>query len=190
MTINQKGNAKRHPNKSVRVSTHTPVLELAISLLGNNITIVEHGMGISSTPFFHKEVKISRILSFEDDKKWMNCADCNTTISNKIHHINSFNSLENCKNIISSFVENHKDIIVLVDGPSDQRIQVLKIAQELMISHIVEHDAETFNSNELLQRVEISRKNRYNVYQYIKLNPETMFYTFDTIEDINYVKII
>lgn len=166
--------ALRHPDKKVRVSTHKPVLEIVLSDQRTKIeTVVEHGMGIASTPYFHSVENISTLISFEDDPNWMSCKTCLDGNSKVKHEIISFTSVDTLYERIS----NPSQTLALIDGPHKQRIMMINMLQAINVPYIVEHDSESLPVDELNERLNISSSNKYFVYQYVKLNPETMLYT-------------
>lgn len=170
--------APRHPDKSVRVRTHIPVLQYAFDhadQIGSSIKyVVEHGMGIGSTTFFH-EKRISEILSYEDDPNWMRCDAC-AKQSNIIHKIIRFSDSEEH---ITSFLHNPEMTLGFVDGPHLQRIQILFKLFEYHVPYVVEHDSESLPIPELIERVSQASKMGYHIYKYELQNPETFLYIRD-----------
>lgn len=175
---NLRGTAQRDRNKSVRVGTHVPVLQMCLK--DQRITnIVEHGMGLSSTAFFHSNLQIKKILSFENDKNWMTCHKCN---SHQSHIIVQFD--DNFKN----FCENELSLettLALIDGPHIERIKLIKFLQMRNVPYIVEHDAESLPLIELDERLNLCVINSYAAHQFISLNPESIVYTRNKLLDSN-----
>jgi hypothetical protein len=183
---NKKGVKERHELKDVRVATHVPVLEKSIRLMGGDIHVVEHGMGKSSTPYFHSRSEVKTITSFEDDKNWMRCETCEKTNVKSNHQIHQFISKDNFYSVLSKI--NQLRSIVLVDGPQFQRIEALEVSQKLGFQFIIEHDAESLSKEDMTSRLDISKRFNYHTYQYVGLNPETLLYCKNVIEDADYVR--
>lgn len=187
---NQLGNAERHREKSVRVATHVPVLQHCITSSRVKIThVLEHGMGLSSTPFFHTLPDVVVIASLENDERWRTCDTCDNTPDGKVHVIESYvTSIE-----FVQFVQKHTDpahTLVFVDGPHLERINVLGIMQRLNVPFLVEHDAESLPEFDLHLRKQESASNGYGMYQYVALNPETMLYTRISPASDDYVEVL
>ena len=166
--------APRHPDKKVRVSTHKPVLEIALNDKRSKIhTVVEHGMGIASTPYFHSIPDVNMIISFEDDPNWMTCKNCLDGDSKSDHQIISFHDVDS----LIGRINKPDQTLALIDGPHKQRIIMINTLQSIGVPYIVEHDSESLPVDELNERLKLCKSNSYFVYQYVKLNPETMLYT-------------
>lgn len=170
---NTRGNALRSTNKAVRVATHEPVLEMCIRTLGPTYAI-EHGMGISSTPLFHRIFGIKIILSFENDVRWQSCRCCPQ--QNVTHEIIPWTSSIDLDERIVRLKIDPNYTIAIVDGPGLERPVVLNALQALHVPFIVEHDAETFQREEINTRMKTCQQNGYAAYQYVNQNPETALY--------------
>ena len=173
--LNQRGNAVRSHSKNDRIGTHVPVLQFGLSLIEPITSVIEHGMGKSSTPFFHSLKNVNTILSFEDDKNWQVCDTCCNDKS-KRHLITNFTSVNACTLFITQNVD-PSNALALIDGPQAQRVTFIQILQELHVPLIIEHDVETLNKIDLQKRTDVSTHNSYTTLQYVKLNPESMLYT-------------
>lgn len=182
----QRGTAVRSSSKTDRVGTHKPVVELCLSMI-REATVIEHGMGVVSTPFFHKHDHVRKIISFEDDPSWKRCQTCkNQERLTQEHTIVDF-SLENLRKATGDI--DPQTTLVLVDGPHTQRIQVIKFLLELSVFAIVEHDAESLPIDEFNERVKIASESVYSIYQYVDLNPETLLYTRQNVSNMSFVRI-
>lgn len=164
---NLRGTAGRHIQKDVRVATHIKCLELLEVTIKPKYA-VEHGMGRSSTPWFHgKEIEV--LLSFEDDKKWQTCMQCkNSHVITDYRHSNHF---------IEQIQEKIPDVsscICLIDGPGNQRVDAVMSAMQLGIPGIVYHDAETLVSDEIDAIRKMAKDLGYETKQYVAENPETI----------------
>jgi len=166
---NLRGQAKRDKRKEVRVGTHEFVVRLIMDQLFPNV-VIEHGMGIASTPLFHGYTSLKRLISLEDDQQWASCKSCPSMLQ---HDIMSYDKLTD---------DMMNDAVFLfLDGPDAQRRDLLPRAINASISVIVEHDAESFDS----ERVEFVRSccsaGGYVAMQYICENPETVIYVRDDV---------
>lgn len=181
----QRGTATRSSSKMNRVGTHKPVVELCLSMI-REATVIEHGMGAVSTPFFHKHNHVKRIISFEDDPSWKHCQTCNQHGLTQEHTIINF-SLENLKSVTGDIEPS--TTLVLVDGPHIQRIQAIKFLLPLGVFAIIEHDAESLPIDEFNDRTRTAGELGYFVYQYVDLNPETLLYTCQNVSNMSFVRI-
>lgn len=139
-------------------------------------------MGISSTPFFHDQVQIRHLLSFEDDPQWMKCDKCITSPPKSTdHYITPFESdPDKLRDLVTGFLNPHTTI-ALVDGPHLQRIKMLQALQTLRVPYIIEHDSESLPPDELLLREEIARSSGYNLVHYTVQNPESILYSISSV---------
>jgi hypothetical protein len=185
---NQRGHALRDPNKKIRVGTHINVLESCIKQSSQKIQhIFEHGMGLASTSFFHNIPEIKSITSLEDDLNWQTCNDCNNKNGSNVEHkIITFST----ENLLNSILNKHNWNLALVDGPHLQRVQIIEFLQNLQVEYIVEHDAEALSKFELETRCKISENNKYNIQQYVGLNPETIVYSKSMLLGNNLINIL
>lgn len=173
---NSRGNASRSHDKSVRVATHAPLVTELLRCFTSPVSVLEHGMGISSTPLFHSMPEVLQIVSLEDDPRWSTCQVCVSKQSNKQHTVKRYESDEDVRQILSL----HSIDFVLVDGPSSQRLDVLRIALQSHVSVIVEHDSETHSHTELSERQHLARCFGYEAHISTTRNPETSFYVRDS----------
>jgi len=178
MGTNSRGKAKRSNDRNTRYATHVPVLTACVDALNasaeNPITVVEHGMGLSSTHFFHSLPHVKNIVSFEREIDWLNCSDCNDGSSqpHSMTLLDDDTAIEQ-----ATFGINEPERTVgLVDGFASQRVMVLEAWMCLGIVLIVEHDAETFSSGEVRGRRALAQKFGYAAYQYTGRDPETAFF--------------
>ncbi len=182
---NQRGTAKRHENKIVRVGTHKHVLEFCLQ--SHHVTsIIEHGMGVVSTSFFHNIPTVNKIFSLENDRKWQRCDSCNEHTK---HYISEFITKDELKKSLIDAEIDFSSCLSLIDGPHLERCSIIDVMLEFEIPSIVEHDVEVLTEIELLKRTQLCKQNSYNMYQYIKQNPETMLYSKIKINDPCYVTI-
>jgi len=178
--ITNRTRAQRSPEKSIRVATHVPVLKMCFDYLNTPTDVVEHGMGLASTNFFHNEKNVKKIVSFEDDVRWQFCQACENKSSHQMHKIVSYN--ENFKITIFDNID-IKNCISLVDGPHLQRIKFINFLQEIGVPFIIEHDSESLPQDEFVDRVNMSKKYDYSIFEYYALNPETILYTNSSISN-------
>lgn len=167
---NIRGFAERNKQKSIRVGTHLDVLKECFSNLKIK-HIIEHGMGASSTPFFHNQKPLT-FLSYENKQKWQNCPECkNQTVE---HMIKTFSETI-CEEDIKNSKIDLTQTIVFIDGDGLERDLIFKIATNHGVMFIVEHDAEAF-TKEMIS-IRLSSKNKgYECFQYVSCNPETAIY--------------
>lgn len=173
MFSNQKGKAIRSDDKNIRVSTHLSVLKFVVANFSDINFVIEHGMGNSSTPFFHSISAVKTIVSFENNVKWQTCSICSLHSDLKTHVIEPFDN-EKLLQRLNTF--DVTKTLALVDGVGDERLQALKTLQEQNVAFIVEHDAETLSLDNVLTRNVMSVKNEYAAIQYISENPESVLY--------------
>lgn len=169
---NVRGTAPRSMSKSVRVATHLPVLQGCIDVKYPT-HIIEHGMGISSTPFFHT-LNLNTLLSFENEPRWQICRSC--TQDKSFNHI--IVTYDN-DDAVLALLQQHitpATTIALLDGPGPERIALLKIAQIINVPYIVEHDSETHVTQEIQSRSELCKTHEYSALYYVGMNPETIVY--------------
>ena len=179
MYENTRGVAIRSADKNVRIATHSNVVKECFTRL-NPSTIIEHGMGNSSTALFHN-LNVQNLLSFEDVDRWKKCPiSCNGS------HIIKTWSLDQ----LQTFIRTYENILGFVDGISDQRIPTLECMLQNGLHEVIEHDAESWNNSELSQRIELCKKFGYHLYQYILENPETALYSKTELKLENYVTVI
>ena len=170
---NVRGKSPRSDSKAVRCATHIPLFKYTLTLpAGAHIdTVIEHGMGLGSTPFFHSLRSVKRIISFENDPAWSRCNLCGQ--DEKTHTITAWQgdkllkSLDNIDPLCT---------LALVDGPADERLVFLSDCLHAGISIIVEHDAETFTQSYLAIRRDACSREGYRAYQWINDNPESALY--------------
>lgn len=165
----------RHGDKYIRLATHLNVVKHVLNMFSVR-HVIEHGMGKGSTPFFHT-LSLKTYISFENNPDWMSCYTENC----QDHIITKFNG--------TLCITNPKETLVFVDGQADERLNVLEHAMMNDVCAIVEHDAETFTSEELDARRTLSEKYCYNAYQYVNDNPETALYVKRSVDLDGYVKL-
>lgn len=182
---NTRGSAPRHKDKKIRVATHLDVIKMCLESI-NVEFVVEHGMGIASTPFFHNVKSLKRLLSFENEKQWQKCDLCP---SSPLEHIIVAAPTNNdFKHVISEQIETVERSLALVDGPGPERFDVLKACVELGFPFIVEHDAETMDVSSLNDRKILVSERGYAMCQYVTSNPETMLYVKEKLNVDEYLK--
>lgn len=187
---NVRGTAKRHADKSVRVATHIDVLEHVFSTYEIE-HVVEHGMGLGSTPFFHSQNLVS-FLSYENIPKWQNCMSCKLDQQTK-HLIKAFDAKQVSLDMKRNTTDPAKSL-VFVDSSEHERVYVFSEAINTRVKAIVEHDAETFTTEKVISRRNIATSQGYECFQYLGLNPETALYVLGEIpkfvkENSLYVKL-
>lgn len=172
---NTRGGARRHELKTVRVATHSAVLRACLAATPGDVDVLEHGMGVGSTPLIHAFSRLRKMLSYETEPQWMTCSTCSDEEAKKKHVISNpkpeqfeeeakrtFGSLDQC--------------VVFVDGPGKERFEVVRLAMTSGAPYIIEHDAECYSVEEVQARKEISARCGYSAHQYVLENPETAFY--------------
>lgn len=169
---NTRGQMPRDKDKRIRVATHEPVVKLCLDAL-HPLYIVEHGMGISSTPLFHCVDSVKTILSYEDDVNWQACNSC-THGASKQHTIVSWSGDADLERRVREFDTSRT--LGFVDGVAIQRYNVIDVLQRLNVPFIIDHDAETYETYQLMERYNLCRLNGYVAFQYIGKNPETALY--------------
>ncbi len=172
---NTRGRARRAIEKSVRVRTHSIVLSACLDAVPGDVEVLEHGMGMGSTPLIHAFPRLKKMLSFETEPQWMTCDTCKDEETKKKHVIlnptpEQFE--EKTKEVFHSLSQ----CVVFVDGPGFERGAILKMAMANGSPYIVEHDAECFSLAEIQERRENSQLHGYSAWQYVGENPETAFY--------------
>lgn len=200
---NARGVAQRSPMKTVRVGTHVPVLKMCIDASNEQIMhVVEHGMGLASTQYFHSLRGVTRLLSFENDPKWQRCIHCEQSTSDErlsqIEHIivpfaaTTDDAAKLGVDTFQTLVSKHivpTNSLALVDGPHVERIKVLCTLLGYGVPYIVEHDAESLPLDELDERLNLCRVHGYTALQYVALNPETMLYTTRPFEHSDFIRV-
>ena len=176
MYPNVRGKQPRDTDRNTRYGTHLPVLQACVTALGatpeNPIELVELGMGLSSTPFFHAQANVSLITSFEREQPWLRCADC-AAGSTQPHKM----LLATDTDVVSMVRQfRSQRAVALVDGFTAHRPIALEAWMRAGVSFIVEHDAETFNSFDIKHRRALAEAFGYSAWQYIELNPETALF--------------
>ncbi len=153
--------AERSKDKSVRVATHITVLERLFSTFPID-TVIEHGSGTGSTPYFGK--KNVKLHSIEDDPKWK--IDVGQTTN--------------------TFQEFMKDEIpnadlYFVDGPNTQRDELLpQIFDKTKM--IVVHDFEIYDEKMLDSFHALANVHGFTLHHYVGENPETGLYLSDSLD--------
>lgn len=178
--------AKRSDKKEVRVTTHIPVLEMCFQHFKIE-RVLEHGMGKSSTAFFHKCNSLDFILSLEDDPAWKICSGCDLSLPR--HTVASYT----CKSDITlclSYAFDPETTLVFLDGPHKQRGEIFEAALERGISYIVEHDTESLSNDEMRDRRVKAEGAGYTCLAYTRLNPETTLYTRKQFSHTELVPVI
>lgn len=136
--------------------------------------VVEHGMGMSSTPMFHS-MDLRTYLSFEDDPRWARCPGTDGWCSlGSVHSIVAFD--ESYVGRIAATIIDPDRSLVLVDGPGPQRGLVAEACMERFVLAIVEHDAETFITDDVELRRAMCEKFGYASFQYVATDPEVAIY--------------
>jgi len=182
---NKRGAAQRSNNKGVRVATHIPLIKFVISARRSDIsTVIEHGMGIGSTPFFHSLSHVSMIFSFENDPAWRSCASCQS--DTKQHAVIGWPGNDPLSVIPGIETDS---TFALVDGPCDERFPFLLSCLSRGISSIVEHDSETFSSSDVEIRRKACLEFGYRGYQWINDDPESVIYTRDHLSHASLVTL-
>jgi hypothetical protein len=167
---NTRSSSPRSPQREVRIVTHVPVLQLACDAV-KPTHVIEHGMGIGSTPFFHGQPTVQRIFSFENDPVWRACSGCTNFAA--AHRIEAYSD----ERLVQWLADVPADkCVVLVDGEALERPRVLKAAMAAGVAWIVEHDAECFDGAGLRLRRELSAEHGYVAVQYVAVHPETAAY--------------
>jgi hypothetical protein len=173
---NTKGTAKRDTEKTVRVGTHEFVISECFKAFDVK-HVIEHGMGIASTPLFHAQ-KPRTLLSFENEKQWQTCAKCGS--DDVVHSIKAF-TLETYEKDVTSVVIDPSKTLVLLDANNLERDPLFEFVTSLRVNVIVEHDAETFSEQTVSKRRK-ARDLGYHCFQFIAKSPETALYVL-TIPD-------
>ena len=175
---NKRGSAERSTERNVRYATHVPALAACIGAMSasadNRIYLVEHGMGLGSTPFFHSVAHVANIVSLEREPDWVFCNDCNSG-STQPHTLTLLHDETAIAQARECIVEPGRTA-ALVDGYAAQRLPVLEMWMALGVKFIVEHDADTFKRHEVRSRTAIAARYGYQVFQYTQLDPESAIY--------------
>ena len=166
---NLRGIAVRDRNKSVRVATHSHVLKSLLDEVKCHVTVLEHGMGISSTPLLHSHKNVSSFVSFEDDPSWARCSGCTGN-----HEIFPYSPAQAKK-----IIEETHPYLVFLDGPGLQRNELFEICLKLNVHVIVEHDSETHDENAVEFRRRLLKEHGYIGVVDTSKNPETAIYVKD-----------
>lgn len=166
---NTRGNSTRSPSKNIRVGTHLDVIQECVKI-GNIDFVIEHGMGVASTRYFH--TLNCKMISYENVPKWKICNECKIQKYKELHSVIDYD----VKTYKEPFKNMTSNTLVFVDGPGIERESILTYALELGALFVVEHDAETLTKEQLDIRKHLIKKYDYKMFQYIKKNPETMLY--------------
>lgn len=155
-----------------------PVLEACVNALkaadDSPIYVIEHGMGLGSTPFFHSLSNVANIISFERELDWMFCNDC-ASGSLQPHSIVQLHDASAVEQAKVGIVEPARTV-GLVDGYVAQRLPVLEAWMSLGVALIVEHDADVLASREVRRRRALAGEFGYKAFQYVGHDPETVFF--------------
>lgn len=175
---NKRGKAIRSKDRNTRYATHIPCLQACVEALNPSaerpIFVVEHGMGLGSTPFFHSLPHVANIISFEREPDWLFCNDClsGSTQPHSITLLEDSTAVEQSKTGLTD----PERTVGLVDGYADQRYGVLEAWMHLGVTFIVEHDADTFGGRQFRLRRPLIEKYDYIAYQYTGHDPESVIY--------------
>lgn len=172
---NIRGTAARSQDRNERYATHLPVLRACIASLSASIrdpiSIVEHGMGLGSTPYFHSLAHVDQFTSFEREPEWLECANCASgSTGHLVIHVHDDLTAINVN------IARPDRTLGLVDGYASQRPHVLDAWMRQGVALIVEHDADTFDSKGVGRRQVLAQTYGYRAFQYVGLNPETAIY--------------
>lgn len=172
---NTRGSAARNPDKIVRVATHLKCLQILSDTI-HPVYGVEHGMGNSSTPWFHG-MNLEVLLSYEDDPRWRVCNPCKNT-----HVIVPYEGIDEFVEKVGTTIPDLQKTVCLVDGPGPQRIDVLVALIRLGAPGVVFHDAETLTSEEVARIKDVEKETGYFIRQHIGMNPETLLCSKTVLE--------
>jgi len=183
---NTRGDAKRSDKKEIRIASHTPVLKFVIESIRPSI-VIEHGMGVSSTPLMHSFSCVKKIVSLEDEKKWRHCKICENKPNPLVeHHIISYSELTD------EMLTEDDTTVVFLDGKDTQRLVLLERSMKAGVKAIVEHDVETFSPDRVEMIVKLGNEHSYELHQYVRENPESGLYVLETqnliVSEEDYVK--
>lgn len=159
-------------------STHVPVLKECVGALSASVDrpiyVIEHGMGLGSTPFFHTLPHVANIVSFEREPEWLFCNDClsGSTQPHSITLLQDETAIEQAHVGISD----PERSMAFVDGYAGQRMAVLEVWMQMGVAFIVEHDADVFTGREVRARKALAELFGYAAYQYTGHDPETAFF--------------
>lgn len=174
MFPNQRGHARRAGDKHTRLGTHVPVMAACYEALGPSaetpVTVFEHGMGTSSTPFIHTLTNVVSFVSFEGDRAWARCADCAKQPS-LYHTIYATADPTQLSKELAPLPTGRS--LALIDGPGPTRSVALGCFMSIGVTFIIEHDAETYTLKDIAARRDLAHKHGYGAFQYVALNPES-----------------
>ena len=172
----QLGTALRAEEKSIRTASHLSVLIDLTSAFSLDV-VLEHGMGKSSTPFFHKTT-LSRLLSIENSPIWNVCEDCGWGSKRILHEIKTFSDVNN---------ETFRDVeLSFIDGEEQERMRVLQSSIDSHVRFIIEHDVESLTKIEHLNRIKLLKSAGYLLFQSVSENPETLLAFRDHNDSIKF----
>jgi hypothetical protein len=175
---NKRGRAHRSNDRNTRYATHIPVLKECINALSASkerpIHVIEHGMGLGSTPFFHSLQHVKKITSFERELEWIWCASCIS--GSKQDHTMILLENDNAIEQIKQYIDDPSRTVALIDGYASQRVKVLEVWMNLGIKFIVEHDGEVLTHGEITIRRKLALANNYVAMQYTGHDPETVLF--------------
>lgn len=178
-----RGKAQRSRNKEVRIGTHLDVLREVVRNAEVKY-IIEHGMGLSSTGYLHGLVP-QTLLSFENVPVWQHCRHCDENMPPEMtHRIVEFIE-ETFTHEIKAAAADPGMTLALIDGPGVERMKVTAACMRLNVQWIVEHDAETFEAEELKARQDEAQTHGYAAYQYTGVQPESVLYMKEPAEFVN-----
>jgi hypothetical protein len=147
-------------------------------------------MGKVSTPFFHN-LQLKTFLSFENKSQWYVCK-CSPKGQRDVHRIIKFD-FDSYVEEIKTTVQSPEHALVLVDGPSGERLAVTTACMEFSIQWIIEHDAETFVKEALEKLKNLVSRLGYFSFQFIEQEPEVVLYVKKVPEfvknDLGYVEL-
>lgn len=187
---NKRGRAQRSTDRNTRYSTHVPVLKSCIEKLAetspDGVQAIEHGMGLSSTSFFHEHPMVVSITSLEREPEWASCVTCcsGTTKPHSILVTSDDRVIEQATQQIVDGIIKPRTTIGLVDGFASQRLEVLRAWMAAGVAIIVEHDAETFTDIDIAVRRRLARAHGYRALQFAKCDPETALYVNDKMPQV------
>lgn len=175
---NKRGRAKRSSDRNTRYATHVPVLRECVTALSasesNPIRVVEHGMGLGSTPFFHSLRNVAQITSFERELEWMWCADCAS--GSQTPHEMVLLKDDSAITQSQRGITNPRRTVALVDGYASQRASVLEVWMQLGVEFIIEHDVDVLTKEQVRLRRRLAKVNGYAAVQYTGRDPESALF--------------
>lgn len=175
---NKRGGAHRSKDRNTRYATHVPCLQACVEALEPSadrpMYVIEHGMGLGSTPFFHTLPHVMNIISFEREPEWLFCNDClsGSTQPHSITLLDDKTAIDQA----SVGVTDPERTVGLVDGFASQRMAVLEAWMRLGVAFIVEHDADVFSGKEVRNRRALATNFGYKAYQYTGHDPESAIF--------------